>query len=361
MNFCKIDKWSFTLFIFLYLFVCGYLLVFTPLMTSEANLIYSPDFTLSKYLANFALKLFHTNYGVRLPFFIISLLSTLLIYRYSKSILNKSSVYLALFLYLVTPGVFVSTIIISWATIPIFLSILLVVAIKEKIVMLQILSLVLLFFTHTAVFVLYLAIVIYGYKKHNVLLFVFSLFLFIISTYLNKYSFGGIPRGHLLQLFGIYAVIFSPFYFMSLIYAIYRIGKDRVGDVLWYIVAISFVVSLILAIRQKILVTDFTPFIVFASPLIVLVFQNSLSVRLPIFRTKYYFICKLVVVVLLLETLLVAFNYPIYRYMGKKLYIIDTSIYIVAQKAQSTTQKCIKDTSNRYKNLYKFYNLKKCN
>jgi len=360
MNFCKIDKKNFNIFIAFYLLATLSLIIYTPLTISEANLIYSSDITISNIIVKFLFKFSHENYILRLPFFLISILSIFLLYQYSRDILNKQEKYFSIFLYLATPGVFVSNIIINRATVPIFLSLLFIVAIKKRYRVLQVVSLVLLFFTHTALFVFYLAIFLYAYQKKDSLLFIVSFILLLISIILEKYTIGGLPRGHLVQLFGIYAVIFSPFYFLALVYSLYRLAKDRIYDVLWYIVVVSFIISLILSIRQKILITDFTPFMVFASPLIVKVFQNSLSVRLPEFRKKYYILCKIVVIVLLLETLFVAFSYPIYKYTGKKPYIIDTTIYKLEKIAQKNHKKCINNISTKYTNLYKYYKLKIC-
>jgi len=51
-------------------------------------------------------------------------------------------------------------------------------------------------------------------------------------------------------------------------------------------------ISIALSIRQKIVVTDFTPFIVVSAPLVIMVFKKSVSIRLPIFRRKYYIYVK---------------------------------------------------------------------
>jgi len=263
-------------------------------------------------------------------------------------------------IYILIPGVFVSTIVINWATIPIFLSLLFVVATIKENKLVQAIALVLLFFTHTALFVFYIAIFLYSYKRKIIWLMILSLILFILSTYFQKYDLGGVPKGHLLQLLGIYAVTLSPFFFIALVYSLYRVGKDKQADILWYISTTAFIVSLLLSIRQKILVIDFTPFIVIATPLSVKVFKNSLAIRLKEFRSKYYLLCKIVIFVLLLETLVVALNYPIYRYFSKKIYFIDTSIYKISDIVKNGSKKCVKNINNHNKNLYLFYNIKEC-
>ncbi len=362
MKECNIHKNFFKFFLYFYIFICGYLIIFTPITTSESNLIYSNNVTISSLIANLILKFNHTIILPRFIFFIISIVNVWFLYIYSKYIFTKrSDSYLTILVYLLIPGVFVSNIVINWATIPIFLSLLFVISTIKGSRVGQVISLVLLFFTHTAFFVFYIAIFLYSYKRRIVWLMILSLILFILSTYFQIYDLSGVPKGHLLQLLGIYAVTLSPFFFLALIYSLYRLSIDKQRDILWYISTTSFIISLLLSIRQKILVIDFTPYIVIATPLSIKVFKNSLAIRLREFRGKYHLLCKIVILVLLLETSIIALNYPIYRYFGKKIYFIDSTIYDVAKIAKKSGKKCINNIKNYNKNLYKFYNIYKCN
>jgi len=361
MKDCSIHKTFFKIFLIFYIFICGYLIIFTPITTSEANLIYSNQNSISTYIVNFLLKINHNIVLPRSIFLIISIINVWLLYIYSKTLFKDSKdIYLTILIYLLIPGVFVSNVVINWATIPIFLSLLFIVATLYENKIIQAIALVLLFFTHTAIFVFYIAIFLYSYKRKIIWLIVSSLILFILSTYFQKYDLGGVPKGHLLQLLGVYAVTLSPFFFIALVYSLYRVGKDKQIDILWYISTTAFVVSLLLSIRQKILVTDFTPFIIIATPLSVKVFKNSLAIRLKEFRGKYYLLCKIVILVLLLETLVVALNYPIYRYFNKRIYFIDTTIYKISDIVKNSSKKCVKNINNHNKNLYQFYNIKEC-
>ena len=360
MRFCSIKDIKYILVV--YILTTLYLLLFTPLTTSEANIIYSSKFTLTNSILNFLMQFSSNKIVLRFPFFVLSILSISLFYLYLKSYFKKvEDVKLSLFIFILTPGFFVSNIIINWATIPILLTILLLFSVKYKNRLTIVLIIMLLFFTNTASFVVYIALFLYlFFKKRDYLIQILLIVAIFLYFYFNRFYIGGVPSGHFLKLMGIYAVTFSPFYFLAILYAIYRLYKDKDIDLLWYISIVSFILSIIFSIRQKILVTDFTPFFIISSLLVVKVFKNSMLIRLKEYRKKYIFLCKSVIFMLLLETLIVVLNYPIYIFIGIKLFIIDTNIYTIYNNSQKKEVKCIKDYSNHYKNLYKYYGFKEC-
>jgi hypothetical protein len=240
---------------------------------------------------------------------------------------REEFLYLALFIFLITPGFFVSTIIVNYATISIFLALLLVYSFLKENNILTITILVLLFFTKSAHFSIYIAISIYSFLNSRWRLFSLSIILLILSLINANYPINGIPKGHLQTLLGTYAVTFSPFYFLSIIYILYRGWLDKSKNIVWYIAFVAFSISLLLSIRQKVNVTDFTPFLIPITPLVIYSFQKALLIRLPSFRKNYYRLCKIVVIVLLLETFLIAIDYSVYKLINRDLKIIDKSIY----------------------------------
>ncbi|NPA27428.1 MAG: hypothetical protein GXN91_00030, partial [Epsilonproteobacteria bacterium] len=178
-----------------------------------------------------------------------------------------------------------------------------------------------------AQFALYLAVAIYGYFNRRWYWLGVGMGLLVLSIFNANYPIEGVPRGHLQTLLGIYAVTFSPFYFLAIVYALYRGAKGK-KDIIWYIAIVALFVSILLSIRQKVVVIDFTPFLIISTPLVIEIFRGSVAIRLPQFRKRYYLLCQIVLIVLLLETLLIAVDYPIYKNFGKDLKIIDKSIYI---------------------------------
>ena len=359
MNLCTISNKSIKLFTILYIVIVAILVCVTPFTQPEANILYSKSSNISTFVAQYFNNIFHNSCFIRLPFFTISLLNIFLFKEVIKIYIdNNIYANLALFIFLITPGLFVSSILVNYASFAIFITLLFIYSYYKKYRLLQVTSIVLLLFTNIASFVFYIAIAIFTYRKKDWFLFFISIVLLILSAIIDSYPIHGVPRGHLLQVLAVYGVTLSPFYFFAVVYAIYRLAIDRKKTLLWYIVTSFFISSLILSFRQLIKITDFTPFVVISSILVVMVYQNSISVRLKIFQTSYKRVCSSILIVLLLETSIIAFNYPLYLLLGQNFKIMDTSIYTIAKISNN---KCINSINSRDKALYKYYGIKKCN
>jgi len=360
---CKIDKKFFLIFLALYIVASLMLLIDTPLTQAEANVIFNNHHTITNTILNTLYPKIDNTF-IRFPFFLISLLSFIIFSKLIKNYFKEDIYrYLSLFIYLLTPGVLLSFVIVNYATIPIFLVLLFLYALKKRNFVLQSISIVLLLFTNTAQFAFYIAILIYSYNNRDWKLFILSLIAFLFTTIESNYPIDGIPRGHLIELFGIYGAVFSPLFFISIIYSLYRVGLKGKKDIFWYVVTIVFFISIILSIRQKIIVTDFTPYIVIASPLVLEAFRQSISIRLNIYKTFYYNICYTVIIVLLLESFLIVFHYPIYKILHKQVWLIDKSIYQIeksVKKLEKQGIKCLNNINNHDINLYKYYHITKC-
>jgi len=358
MNICSLRNQELNNFIKLYIIVTAILLYITPFTQPEANILYSNGLFITDIVAKSFDAIFHIHWFIRLPFYLISLLNILLIKKVA-SIYIKDNTYvnLAVFLYLITPGVFVSFILVNYATIAIFLSLTFIYSYYNKSLLLEIMVFVLLIFTNTASWVFYLAIAIFAYTKKDKRLTALSVMFLIIAIIVGAYPIDGVPKGHFMQVLGIYGATLSPFYFLAFIYAIYRLGISGQRSLLWYITTTFFILSLLLSIRQKIRVTDFTPFIVIASILVVIVYKNSISIRLKVFHKNYKRVCQIVVAVLLLETSIAALSYPLYLVFKDNFTIIDTSMYKIAEHSNI---KCLKTINKRDKKLYYYYGIKEC-
>jgi hypothetical protein len=337
----------------------------TPLTYSEADILYSNDINIDTFLVKKIYSLTKIPIILRLPFFLISLASLYFYIEILKNYFNRwdSCYNLSFFIYLMTPGIFLSFILINYATVPIFLTLMFIYAYQKKIVFLEIVSLVLLFFTHSAQFVVYVAVIIYAYQDKRWWLVILSFILVLFSSVTEKYSISGIPKGHLLQLIGIYAAIFSPLLFLATIFAIYKSTINKRKDLLLTIALTAFTLSILLSIRQKIKIPDFTVFFIIATPLVVLQFKNSIDVRLKEFRKGYYLVCKIIVLVLLLETSLIILHYPLYKLSPNRDWLIDNSIYKVPNIVKSLKKdksKCKKVITNKSKSLYKYYGIDNC-
>jgi len=157
-------------------------------------------------------------------------------------------------------------------------------------------------------------------------------------------------------------MVFSPLLFLYFVYAMYRILIKEEKNLLWYISFFSLVVSLLLSLRQRLLLEDFAPFVVLSVPLMVKVFFNSYRVRLPAFRKLHTFFFGLVLVTLFINTLFTFFNKPLYAVMNEpsKHFAIN---YNIAReladelKARGIHQVMIKDDKMALR--LKFYNIER--
>jgi hypothetical protein len=130
--------------------------------------------------------------------------------------------------------------------------------------------------------------------------------------YIYGFETSGKPKSHFLDMFAIYASIFSPFIFLYFFYSIYRIGIKGKKSIYWFVSTTALAFSLLLSFRQRIYIEDFAPFVVVAIPLMMKLFFHSLRVRLPMFRKKYYILALSGLFLLLLNVLIILFNKPLY-------------------------------------------------
>ncbi len=354
-----ISKKNFFLFVSFYFAIALLLLIFTPITHKEAFFLYTHKFSLTTFVVQKIYTMTHSLIAIRLPFFIASSLSIIFFFKLAKIYIQKEEfVYLSALVFLLTPGFFVSFIVANYASITIFLLLLTLYLIEKDSKFLMLFPLMLLFFSSTAQFAFFSALFFYAFFHKKIFLAIVSFLLFGISLFFDRYEIGGIPRGHLAELFAVYAVIFSPFYLLALIYALYRFLVKERKNLIWYVTFNAFVFSLLLSIRQKISVTDFSVYMVIGAILVVMVFQKSIQIRLPQFRAIYKRVCQVIIVFLFLETFLIALNYPIYKISNHKIAVIDSSIYTIYKMAKE--KKCIKKFQKRHENLYRYYHLQKC-
>jgi len=145
-----------------------------------------------------------------------------------------------------------------------------------------------LFFIHDASIVFFISILIYAINYQKKLLSILSItFILSFIILLKGIKIGGIPQGHFIDIFGLYATAFSPLLFIYFFYTMYHILLKEKKNILWYISFYAFVISLILSLRQRIHITDFAPYVIISIILMVELFENKINVRLPQFQIKY--------------------------------------------------------------------------
>ncbi len=282
---------------------------------NEAKIVFESEHLLA-YFARFFLELFgYNDYALRLPFVLIHIVNATLLYLISKKILKKpQDSLIALFLYILLPGILTSALLVSKSGIVTFFLLLFIFTYFKN----RKISLLLLPFyavLDTSFSALFLALFFYFLYKKRDREIVFTLLLFTINMYIFGFDDGGgKPKGHFLDTIGAYAAIFSPLLFVYLFYSLYRTLIKEDKNIIWFLSFCALAISILLSFRQKVDIENFAPYIVIATPLMLKTFLNGLRVRLPEFRKKYKIISFFVLTTLLLSVVVAFINKPFYHF-----------------------------------------------
>ena len=168
--------------------------------------------------------------------------------------------------------------------------------------------LIIMFASGSGFIVLFFALAMYGFSKKEHLLKITSTTLFVLSYVFYGFAIDGTPRSYLLDTFGMFAGVMTPFLFLYIIYAIYRLGIIGKKDIIWYISATSLGLGLLLSLRQQIDIIEFAPFLIVSIPIILRLFLNGYRVRLRQFRMRYKVLAFLIVFGLVSNGAMVLFN-----------------------------------------------------
>lgn len=279
---------------------------------SEA-IVYFDKSNLLHFLVNFSTNIFGQNdIALRLPLLIFYFLSIILIYLITQKLFTKDfDRFVTVVVFMILPGILSASLIVNESIIVIF-CVLLYLYLYENTKKHNYILLVLFLFIDNAFAVLYLALFFYSLRKKDNILLVTALILFAISMSMYGFDTGGKPKGHFLQILGIYASIFSPFVFFYFFYAQYRISIKGPHNIYWYISIVAFGFSLILSFRQKILIEDFAPFVLIAVPMMVQLFLHSFRVRLPRFQSYHKVTAYVSLSILAITSMIILFNKPFY-------------------------------------------------
>lgn len=335
------------------------------MIPGEAKILYNSSFTVSHYTALFSHYLFGGVFGLRAGFVAVSIIDIYLFYLMIRSRFKKKhDTLITLLLFISLPGMIASSVLVSDSPFAILFTLLLIISVEREKPVLSTFSMMALMFTNTAAFSLYLAISLYSIYKRQNRLFVLSITLFVISVVLEQYPISGKPEGHFLELFGIYAAVFSPLLFIYYFYSLYRTLLESRRDILWYISFTALSVSLLLSIRQKIHITDFSPYLLVGIPIAVEVYLRSLRVRMRRFQLKYRLAMYIVVFTLVISSFVLILNRPIYYLSKENRAFFITPVYKVYEKAMNLVDggnNCYNrnDFPAKYRDVIRFYGLEK--
>jgi hypothetical protein len=355
----------FRLFLALYFLTLLFLLTTTPLSPSEAKIFYSKPDTPANIIAHLFNNFISGVLALRILSFLFGLLNIYLFYEISKDYFKRDEdVRFVLSIFMLTPAVFVSNIILNEAIVPTTMVLLFVIGYKRDLLPLKIISLIILFWSDTANFAFYFAILIFGYfKKRRELIYLGAIFL-VISLLFGSYSFVGKPKGHLPELLALYAGLFSPLLFIYYFYALYRTALEGERDIFWYLSFIPLLISILLSIRQQILIVDFAPFLLLGLVIPAKVYLKSLRVRLKRFQNPYIFSMRILFFSMLFGILILVFHKPIYRALGspKRFFVAPLYYpYDIAQELRAKGRECYDfRVRGRYHRVLKFYGFEEC-
>lgn len=278
-------------------------------------LIFFEDNSILYYLIHFSTSIFgENNIALRLPFIFFYAASVVYMYKLTHNYFkNENDRLISIFIFMFLPGILGASLLVNSSIIVIFCVVYYLYYYKEHHQHNYYLLLGYAFIDNSFA-VLFLALFFYAFfnkQEHQRLLWI-SLALFTLSMYLYGFETSGKPKSHFLDMFAIYASIFSPVVFLYFFYAIYRIGIKGKKSIYWFVSTTALAFSLLLSFRQRIYIEDFAPFVVVAIPLMMKLFFHSLRVRLPVFRKKYYTLGCAALLFLFLNTFVILFNKPLY-------------------------------------------------
>lgn len=282
----------------------------------EAVVLYESK-TFLHYFVNFFIKLFGQNdYALRLPFILLHCISLMLLYKLSKLILKrKIDRVISIAFYAMLPGINSAALVVNEAYLIIFITLLFVTLYMHGLKNYSYVVLIVSMFLDNSFIILYLCLFFYAVAKREKPMLILSLILFTLTMYAYGFDTGGKPKGYFLDTVGVYAAVFSPLVFLYFIYSMYRILIKEEKNLLWFVSFGALMLSLILSLRQRLMLEDFAPYVVIAIPLMVKVFYNSYRVRLPLHR-RYHNVAFGVVLTFLLINLTATFvNKPLYYFI----------------------------------------------
>lgn len=363
------SKKFFYLFAFFYGVAVCYLAWTTPVSPHEVKLLYADNTIVATLMqsgrALLGEAIFGSFLGIRLYFLLIGFISIFLYYHMSGIYLAKvADRYLATAIYMMLPGIMTALVLANISILVISLVLLFVLAYDRGWIWLQMLVMIFLFLTHDASVIFFISILIYALIHKETVLTVLSGFFVILSLVtVRGVEIGGRPSGYFADMFGLYAALFSPLLFIYFFYTMYRIFLREEKNILWYISFIALLASLVLSVRQRIIVTDFAPYVVISVVLMLDTFHKSLRIRLPQYRKWYHMGFVTVMLVLGMSSLTIVFHEVFFSFMqnpkkhfASKLY----EPYWLASQLKVQDINCYNTPDDRIASQLRFYGIGRC-
>jgi len=350
----------------LFAYICAvfYLASTTPISPHEANIYYNVSGLVSLCM-HIGENLIGGFLGLRVLFILFGFMALWLFYSLSrKHFIRETDTYLATTIFMILPGILTGVALANVAMIVLPLVLLFVLLYEsEKRLFLPFIMLAL-FFIHEASMIFFVALLLYGVMHKDKQLAIGSLAFLGAFIYLAKgIEIGGRPSGHFIEIFGLYATVFSPLLFLYFFYAMYRILLREKKTLLWYISFTALAFSFLLSIRQRVYITDFAPYVMIAVLLMLDTLNHSVRVRLPVFQKQYRRGFYIVIGSLLISASVIIFHKQLYQlssdpstHFAKRIY----EPYILAKELKSNGISCSAYAKGREVFQLRYYNITTC-
>jgi hypothetical protein len=334
----------------------------TPISPHEAKNFYTPGFV--SLLMHTGSDLLPGFLGLRIFFLLSAFLSIRIFYELNQRYFSKQEdVYFSTALFMFLPGILTATALANIGIIVLCLVLLFVLFYEHRYYLPLPLIMIGLFFIHEASIIFFTALFFYGISYKDKRLMIVSSAFIIAFVYLSKgIEIGGRPTGHFIEIFGLYAAVFSPLLFIYFFYTMYRILLRGKRTLMWYISFTALAVSLLLSLRQKVYITDFAPYVMISTISMVDVFMRSLRVRLPQFRMRYLGGMYIVVAVVVLSMGMIAFNKILFTFTKTHRKPFAYRIYrpyFLSNELRSKGIQCY-DAKGRNKLQLRYYGINPC-
>jgi len=357
-------KQHFLLALFFYAIAVFYLAVTTPISPHEAKILYTSQDVVGT-LMRWGESLVPGFIGLRVFYLFFGFLTVGLFYELSRRYFPKrEDAYLSTFIFMFLPGILTATTLVNVAIIVLPLVLLFVLLYEKGYFIVLPFIMLALFFVHEASIIFFVAVWLYAMiHKDKKLIIVSSAFLFAFIYLAKGIEIGGRPSGHFIEIFGLYATVFSPLIFLYFFYAMYRILLREKKTLLWYISFTAFAFSLLLSIRQRVYITDFAPYVMIAIVLMLDVFNHSVRVRLPQFQKRYKRGFYTVMVFLALSVFVIVFHKMLFyaasdpnRHFAKRIY----KPYLLSEQLKVDGITCYDNAHWRERYQLRYYGILPC-
>ncbi len=341
-----------------------YLAVTTPITPHEAKILYT-SYDVVAYFMQLGQTMVPGFLGFRIFFILFGFLSILFFYEFSRRYFPiRQDAYLATMIFMLLPGIITGSVLSNIAIVVLPLVLLFVLLYEKDHFFLLPFILLALFFIHDASIIFFIALLMYGLIHKDKKLSILSAAFLIAFVYLAKgIEIGGRPSGHFIEIFGLYAAVFSPLVFLYFFYTMYRILLREKKTLLWYISFTALAFSLLLSIRQRIDISDFAPYVTIAIVLMLDVFNHSLRVRLPEFQKRYNLAFKIIMGSLILSAMIIFLHQLMFyidkdpkRYFANKAY----KPYHLAKELKSKNINCYDSEDGREQYQLRYYHIPSC-